>query len=171
MNPRESFALSHISELIKESYYLTFDFDNLRDKFFNVFRNLDEMYNNEYYYSSFKGSIRELELLIDRDRPSRPRVIEDFNNLDRVYLYINNIGQRLSEFNFQLKSVSSPKIFCYGSVIIPNLFNNFPNLRFLDIYGDISGLTQLEVTDFSQKKLNRINSNLKNVILIKLNPN
>ena len=171
LNPKESFALSQISEQIKKSYYLTFDFDDLRDKFFNVFRNLEEISNNKYYYSSFKGSVRELELLIDKDRPSIPRVLEDFNNLDRMYLYISNTGQKLSEFNFQLDSLSSLKIFCYGSVRIPNIFKNFPNLRFLDIYGDISGLTQLEVTDFSQKKLNRINSNLKHVILIKLNPN
>jgi len=167
LNPRESFALSHISEQIKKSYYLIFDFDDLRDKFFNLYRNLEDLYINEYYFSSFKGSIHELEFLLDKNKPFIPKVIENFKNLDKIYLYINSIGYEFPEFNFKLESLSSLKIFCYGFVRIPNIFKNFPKLRFLDIHGDISGLTQLEVTDSSQENLNRIRSNLKNVILVK----
>ena len=160
-----------ISEQTEKFYCLVFDFDSLREKFLSIYRSFKDLHTENYYFSSFKGSVHELEILLDKNHAFIPKVIESFKNLERFYLYINDISQTLPEFNFQLKSLSSLKIFCYGSVRIPNIFENFPNLRFLDIYGDISGLTLLEVTDSSQEKLRKIRSNLKNVILIKLIPN
>jgi hypothetical protein len=167
LNDKEAMAIEGISRNAKKEYNLVFDFDELRKIFFNTFRDKDEVKDHKYYFTAFNGNIYEFELLINDNNPSLPKLLENFKYLNRLYLYINNLSLELPRFGVCIESLRHLKIFCFGKVKLPNLFYIFPNLRSLEIYGDISGLTHLEVDDKAIKKLDQIKHKLKNVILKK----
>lgn len=144
---------------------MIFDFDDLREIFFNTFRNQGEINNSKYYFSAFNGNTYELELLIDENYSSFPKLLENLKYLNRLYLYINDLGLEMPEFDIFIESLKHLKIFCFGQVRLPNIFINFPNLKSLEIYGDISGLTHLEIDDKAMENLNQIKHNLRNVII------
>lgn len=167
LNPVEAIAMESLSNYIKNLYYLIFDFDDLRDKYLNRHRGLDDLYDNKYYFSAFKGNVYELEFLLDNDCFSLPRSLCMLKNLTRMHLYINGLENNLFEFNIQLDSLFHLKIFCFGTVKIPNLLRAFPNLKSLEVYGDIQGLTQLEEDDGILKNLNNIECHFSNVMFVK----
>ena len=163
----EATAITEISRNTKKSYNLIFDFDDLREIFFNIYRNQDEIKNSKYYFSAFNGNVYEFELLIDKNNSYIPKSLENFKFLKRLYLYINNLGLAMPRFDVCIESVRHLKVFCFGQVRLPNIFFSFPNLRSLEIYGDISGLTHLEIDNSAMESLNQIKHKLKNVIIKK----
>lgn len=164
----EAAAIEEISKRTHKYYGIVFDFDDLREIFFHIHRNQDDLYNKKYYFSAFKGNVQELELLIDKKSPSIPQALEKLSYLRRMYIYANDLGLECPKFNLYMESLVHLKVFCFGRVILPNIFHNFPKLQSLDIYGDITGLTQLEIDDDVLENLDGLRHNFKNVILKKL---
>ncbi|KKM80242.1 hypothetical protein LCGC14_1341810 [marine sediment metagenome] len=163
LNNNEAETILKISKYTKKDYHIVFDFDELREYFVEIYRGYNELHNTEYFYSAFKGKAYELEILIDKRHPFIPKHLGDLCNLRTLYLYINNVG-KMHEFNKIMNSLRHLKIFCFGKVILPPILNYFPDLKSLDIYGDISGLTHLEIDDVGIKSINKIEHNLRNVI-------
>ncbi len=163
LNDKEAEAVLEISRSTNYRYYLIFDFDDLREFFVDIYRGYDDLHDSKYYYSAFNGNANEIEILLDKKHPFIPESLGDLNHLRRFYLYIDNVGE-VPEFSIYLESLTHLKIFCFGKVILPNIINYFPNLKSLDIYGDISGLTHLEIDDAGIEFINKITHSLKNVI-------
>jgi len=168
LNTEDSIALSDIASYLEVKYYLVFQFDDLREKFLNIYRSQEDLYNYEYYFSALNGRVLELELFMNKNHALFPRTFNKFKKLERLYLYLDNLGQKMIDFNIKLESLLHLKIFCFGMVKLSNILQNFPNLKSLEIYGEGYGLTQLEVTDDSLEYFKKIRCVFKFVIFLKL---
>lgn len=91
-----------------------------------------------------------------------------FKKLERLYIHLDNLGQKMIDLNIKLESLLHLKIFCFGIVRLSNVLVNFPNLESLEIYGDGYGLTQLEVTNDSLEYFKKIRCAFKFVTFLKL---
>lgn len=154
LNNEEAIALEAISKRINKHYNLVFDFDDLREKFFNIHRGMNELQDNQdniYYFSAYNGNLDELELILDKNCTCVPREISNFTKLRRLYLYINDVSDIIPEFDIQLESLSHLKIFCFGKVKIPKILHAFPNLELIEIYSDAP--SQVIVDDDALKKV------------------
>lgn len=162
--PEDAAVLEEIVRRTKNHYCLVFDFDELRENFFHINRGRYELDTGEYYFSAYKGHINELELLLDMHCSSIPHTLGNLTHLKRIYLYVNDLGLNVPEFELYVESVVHLKIFCFGIVILPNIFKAFPNLRKIEMYGDSTGLTQLIVDDNALEKAYNIDHRFKNVV-------
>lgn len=134
LNTEEAIALETISKTIHKRYNLVFDFDDLREKFFNIHRGRGELRDKQYYFSVYNGKLDELELILNNSCTHLPSEVSSFTKLRRLYLYINNLN--ISPLRFRLESLSHLKIFCFGKVKIPKIMHAFPNLELIEIYSD-----------------------------------
>ncbi len=151
LNIEEAIALEAVSKRINKRYNLVFNFDDLREKFFNIHRGMNELQDNQYYFSAYYGNLDELELILDKNCTCVPREISNFTKLRRLYLYINDLSDIIPEFDIQLESLSHLKIFCFGKVKIPKILHAFPNLELIEIYSDAP--SQVIIDDTLLKKV------------------
>lgn len=151
LNIEETIALEAVSKRINKRYNLVFNFDDLRERFFNIHRGMNELQNNQYYFSAYNGNLDELELILDKNCTCIPREISNFTKLRRLYLYINDLSDIIPEFDIQLESLSHLKIFCFGEVRIPKILHAFPNLELIEIYSDAP--SKVIVDDDALKKI------------------
>lgn len=105
LNIEEAIALEAVSKRINKRYNLVFNFDDLREKFFNIHRGMNELQDNQYYFSAYYGNLDELELILDKNCTCVPREISNFTKLRRLYLYINDLSDIIPEFDIQLESL------------------------------------------------------------------
>lgn len=151
LNSEEAIALEAVSERIHKCYNLVFDFDDLREKFFNIHRGKHELQDKQYYFSVYNGKIDELELMLNADCTYLPREVNSFTKLRRLYLYLDNLGSLIPEFNILSESLLHLKIFCYGKVKIPKILHAFPNLELVEIYSNAP--SQVKVDDDALKEV------------------
>jgi hypothetical protein len=151
LNVEEAIALEAVSKRINKRYNLVFNFDDLREKFFNIHRGKGELQDNQYYFSAYNGNLDELELILDNNCTYLPSEVKKFTKLRRLYLYINDLSDIIPEFDIQLEAVSHLKIFCFGKVKIPKILHAFPNLELIEIYSDAP--SQVIVDDDALKKV------------------
>ena len=128
--------MESISKRCQKSYNLVFDFDDLREKFLNIYRGESEILENNYYFSVYNGELYELELILNDNCMCLPLELANFTKLYRLYLYVDSLDILMPEFNISLESLTHLKIFCYGKVRIPKMLQTFPSLELVEIYSN-----------------------------------
>ncbi len=151
LNTEEAIALEAVSERNHKRYNLVFDFDDLREKFFNIHRGKHELQDKQYYFSANNGKIDELELILDSNCTFLPSEVNGFTKLRRLYIYLDDLGYLQQDFNIQLESLLHLKLFCYGKVRVPKVMHAFPNLELVEIYSDAPD--QIIIDDVALRKV------------------
>lgn len=132
LDTEEALILESISKYTSVIYEVVTDFDSVRHKL---------RYEN-LFFSIKNGHIWELEIELTKDHPILPQEIGKLNRLASLNIYMTDLDEKIPQFSTELRSLYFLRILCEGRVIIPDLFDKFPNISVLRITG--SGLTSFE---------------------------
>ncbi|MFW9896812.1 MAG: hypothetical protein ACFFD7_13485 [Candidatus Thorarchaeota archaeon] len=173
--PEEANALMEISRITRQNYNMipSFDDDEFRHRA-----------NYGFYFSVKDGHVIGFELVINKPHAYIPTEILNFTELQIFYIYIGLTEEVIPIFNVNLESLRILKIITQGDVILPDAFDNFPNLVYLTIHEEGNGptsfermpetigclkhLSRLEINNISLKTLPSNIDNLKMLDILKI---
>ncbi len=133
----------------------------------------------QVHFVAKEKSIRDIELFFDKNVLSFPSSIANLRNLKALHIYLNEFTEYLPEPKIEIDTVEELRIYSYGETTILDMFDKFPNIKRLYIYGGIfellpeslgnlKKLEQLHLIHTSIEHLPKSISNLKDIQLLKI---